>query len=795
MNEENHLISYGQASGDPEWESDDEIDIVQYEHDDSESDTPLVALESRKTDTDRLPPVKFQRRFHNDIMRNVNLIRNIAVIGNLNSGKTSLVDLLVNSCHELTYAKFTHVHEMEKNRDMTLHTHATTLLVSNSESKSFSLCVLDTPGHVDFLDEVRIGLTAADAAFFVADVCDYVFQPMQDSAMSIACEQCRPVVLVLNKLDRLILDLRLTVKDATARVFYLIEEWKRSVASGGDVLFSSTWYGWSFTFESISRLYTKFAGYDYDRMLEIVKTKEGFCAFAMEPIYKIFSAVLTGSKNTIESLGRSLGAEIDFNLDRDDMLRDVFRQYFETPVGTLVDACVNLPCPSPAPHDLSIQVVKKLLIKDEIWGLGKNLGSEITATSDMVLMLPCCQYSISVDSIPHGAIFLIKTEFDFRKNGWIGEPKRSLAFNDPVIKVGVEALRPHQMPTLESNLDLLEQLWGCLKTSRLQNGEFLIFGPGELYLDCALFDVRHAFAQLEINVSPPVTQFRETIIEQSYAACPTRSYDMKNELTFIAEPLGSNISNELEDISCTKMVDILRSNGWDNLSINSVWEYGTNILVDETLPPGKLNHVKGDICQGYNQAIQRGPLCGEPIYGVQLKIMEAHVPDNKRDSSSAQLIATTRRAAHAALLVASPRLMEPVYKVVFVGILYTGKIVYELLRRRRGRVVKDDHPEPGTLLYVIEGELPVMESFGFEAELRNACRNDVSVSCIFAGWQRVPGDPLDNTQKCGKLQRVADSALARDYMLKTRKRKGLPSEPSLRKVLDENVAELLGVEA
>lgn len=58
--------------------------------------------------------------------------------------------------------------------------------------------------------------------------------------------------------------------------------------------------------------------------------------------------------------------------------------------------------------------------------------------------------------------------------------------------------------------------------------------------------------------------------------------------------------------------------------------------------------------------------------------------------------------------------------------------------------------EPGTLLYAIEGELPVAGSFGLEAELRDTCRNDVLVSFVSAGWRRAPGNPLDNTNKYGK---------------------------------------------
>ena len=43
--------------------------------------------------------------------------------------------------------------------------------------------------------------------------------------------------------------------------------------------------------------------------------------------------------------------------------------------------------------------------------------------------------------------------------------------------------------------------------------------------------------------------------------------------------------------------------------------------------------------------------------------------------------------------------------------------IYTVLAKRRGHVTQD-RPKPGTPIFIVEAELPVIESFGFESDLR-----------------------------------------------------------------------------
>lgn len=61
-----------------------------------------------------------------------------------------------------------------------------------------------------------------------------------------------------------------------------------------------------------------------------------------------------------------------------------------------------------------------------------------------------------------------------------------------------------------------------------ESGEHVVFGTGELYLDCVLHDLRRVFAECEVKVSDPATRFCETVVETSalkcYAETPNKKY-------------------------------------------------------------------------------------------------------------------------------------------------------------------------------------------------------------------------------------------------------------------------------
>ena len=63
-------------------------------------------------------------------------------------------------------------------------------------------------------------------------------------------------------------------------------------------------------------------------------------------------------------------------------------------------------------------------------------------------------------------------------------------------------------------------------------------------------------------------------------------------------------------------------------------------------------------------------------------------------------------------------------------------------------------------------------------------QGQVSLSLVFDRWSIVPGDPLDKEIKLRPLEPATAQALARDFVLKTRRRKGLAEDVTISKFLE-----------
>jgi U5 small nuclear ribonucleoprotein component len=136
------------------------------------------------------------------------------------------------------------------------------------------------------------------------------------------------------------------------------------------------------------------------------------------------------------------------------------------------------------------------------------------------------------------------------------------------------------------------------------------------------------------------------------------------------------------------------------------------------------------------------------------------------------------------MLLASPRLLEPVFRVEIQAPADMVTPVYNVLSRRRGHVVKDA-PIPGSPFYLVHGFIPVIDSFGFETDLRCHTQGLAFVLQDFDHWSVVPGDPLDSSIVLRPLEPSPTPHLAREFMVKTRRRKGLSEDVSVDKYFDD----------
>ena len=144
------------------------------------------------------------------------------------------------------------------------------------------------------------------------------------------------------------------------------------------------------------------------------------------------------------------------------------------------------------------------------------------------------------------------------------------------------------------------------------------------------------------------------------------------------------------------------------------------MLIDDTLPDEAdkdlLNDCKEILKQGFYWALNEGPLCGEPIYGVQFRILEFEKVDGMDDDGDVnvnQLIHAIRKACYIALMTATPILLEPVHEVNIVTKAEYMEVVNQLFQKRPGGQIIISRPIAGSPFTEIRGHLPIIESVGF----------------------------------------------------------------------------------
>ena len=119
---------------------------------------------------------------------------------------------------------------------------------------------------------------------------------------------------------------------------------------------------------------------------------------------------------------------------------------------------------------------------------------------------------------------------------------------------------------------------------------------------------------------------------------------------------------------------------------------------------------------------------------VKFRVLDGVISNEAVFRGAGQIIPTSRRVCYSSFLSASPRLMEPIYYVEIQVPADCVSAVYTVLGRRRGHVVQDI-PKPGSPLYTVKGYLPVIDSCGFETDLRVNTQGQGFALQIFDHWQ------------------------------------------------------------
>ena len=182
-----------------------------------------------------IPVLNYSTEFMTSLMQTPTLIRNIAILGHFHHGKTVFVDTLVQATHEVPWdpvkeVRYTDVRKDEQARELSVKATPVTVVMESLSGKSFLLNILDCPGHVNFSDESTAALRAVDGAVIVIDAIEGVMLATE-RLIKHALQAQVSIIVVINKLDRLILELKLPPQDAYFKITHTLEEVNSIIAA------------------------------------------------------------------------------------------------------------------------------------------------------------------------------------------------------------------------------------------------------------------------------------------------------------------------------------------------------------------------------------------------------------------------------------------------------------------------------------------------------------------------------------------------------------------------------------
>ncbi len=685
------------------------------------------------------------------LMDKTERIRNIGIIAHIDHGKTTLTDNLLAGAgiisKELAGVQlFTDFYYLEQERGITIFA-ANASMVYDYKGRDHLINLIDTPGHVDFGGDVTRALRAVDGAVVVVDAVEGAM-PQTETVMRQAMKENVKPVLFINKVDRMINELKVDANEMQIRLGKIIdkvnklikgmnkekyEEWKFDAATG-NVSFGSALYNWAVSVPTM-----KTTGVGFKEVYEYCKG-ENMKELAIKcPAYVAVLDMVT------EHLPNPLEAQ-------KYRVPVIWRGDAESKIGKSMANCDR-------GGDVAFMVTS--IHVDPHAGevaTGRLFSGTVEKGKELIVsglyktnrVQQACLYMgeerVEVEGVPAGNIAALVGMKDAIVGSTLSTaeitPFESIKhYSEPVVTVAVEAKSTKDLPHL---IDVIKKLAKEDPMIRVEineeTGEHLVSGMGELHLEI----ITHRISVDEgvpIIASPPIVVFRETV-EGKAGPVEGKSPNRHNKFYFEIEPLEPAVVEKIQTeglvVGKDKVVlrDQLKEAGMDKEEAKNVVNIiEGNILLDMTKGIQYLRETMELVQEGFEDVMRKGPLAKEKCRGIKVKLVDVKLHEDSIHRGPAQVIPAVRNALLAAILLAKANFLEPMQDV-FISIPQNlmGNVTREL-QGRRGQIL--DIKTEGDMVS-LKAETPVAEMFGFAGDIRSATEGRALWSTEFAGFKPIP---------------------------------------------------------
>ncbi len=688
------------------------------------------------------------------IMSDVESIRNVAIIAHVHHGKTTLTDSLLAKAGLISKSVageilYTNYEAIEKDRRMTIKS-AYISLGFNYKDRDYLINLIDTPGHVDFGGHVTRAMRAVDGVVLVVDPVEGIMPQTETVLRQALKEKARPVLFV-NKVDRLLNELRLTKEQTFERLLKLIndinklisqfapeefaEQWKVSVENGA-VCFGSAMKKWAVSKRTMEQKNISFKDIfeltgkgDEAKLQEIAPVDEAVLPMIIEHLPDPKHAQVYRIPQIWHGDLESENAKFMLNTDPNGKANIVvFGIKYDQHSG---EVAVGRIFSGVAKKGIELNVSGKTQ-KQRLQQIAIYMGPE----------------KVIVDSIPAGNIVALVGLKDLSVGDTLSEDEIEAFeeikhYSQPVVTKAIEAKDSRDTTKLIEALRELTKEDPTIKVEiNKDTGEHLVSGMGELHLEIIETKLKDDF-QIPIISGEPIVLYVETISKQA-GPVEGKSPNKHSKFYVTVEPLPETVINAMNEGLIHEgkpkgqlAIETMITAGLERQIAKNV-EYVKNncMLADVSHGVQYMNEVMELLIDGFEEAVKDGPLAREKCSGVLVGITDATIHEDPVHRGPAQIIPAIRRAIYAAMLTSGVSLLEPKQNfTVNIPQDFMSSVI-SLLQTKRGQVLNVmQENEQVTII----AKLPVSEVIkGFSNELRSITQGRAIWYHEFAGYEKLP---------------------------------------------------------
>jgi len=686
-------------------------------------------------------------------------IRNIAICAHIDHGKTTFSDNLLAGAGMMSEdlagkARTLDFHEDEAERGITIDS-ASVSMVHTVEDKDYLINLIDTPGHVDFGGDVTRAMRAVDGAIVLTCASEGIM-PQTETVLRQALKERVKPILFINKVDRLIREVKLTPEEMQNRFIKIINDVNALIANiaepefkdkfqvsvnDGSVAFGSAFHNWA-----LSIPYMQKNNISFKEIIDAYDAGgEEYKSLAKKaPIHEvILNMVVNNHPNPVDAqvyrIPKIWHGDLEGEAGKDLMSCNITGEVAFVPIKIVID-----------PH--AGEVAAGRLFSGTI-KQGDELYMNIAKTNVKAQQVSIYKGAkrVQLDEVVAGNIVGIVGLKDVVVGETVSrnpiEPFEAIShLFEPVVTKSISAKKTSDLPKL---IEVLRQVGkedpGLRIEINEETGESLISGMGELHLEIIENRIKTEKG-LDVDSGSPIVVFRESVIKPSNSA-EGRSPNKHNSFFLMVEPLEDTITEAIVEGIIPKGRIKKKDKALDEalvglgISREEAGQYRDvfqgNVFLDKTKGEVHIGEVIELVLDSFEEVMKAGPLAREPCLKLKVSLVDLKLHEDAIHRGPAQVYPAIREAVREAFRGATPTIFEPVQvHQIEAPVEYMGAVT-SLVSSKRGNLIDVGQESSGIN---IKAELPVQEMIGWTSDLRSATEGRGFSSLVSQTFKKMPNE-------------------------------------------------------